>query len=520
MLLSIGSCVLDTAAFELRRDGKPVAVEPKVFDFLTMLARNPGQLISRNEMIDALWAGRIVSEASLSSCVKAARRAVGDDGKVQNVIRTVHGRGFKLVPTAAESLRVGAGPESAAVPAGEPLTLPKEPSIAVLPLDVMSSAQGSDIVASGFVQDIITGLGRSRRLLVIARGTVFALSRQASDPREVARTLGVRYVLSGCLRYDGSRLRLSVALTDAPEPFEIWAESFDRNVDDIFALQDEISDLVINRVQATIETSERRRALLRPVASLDAWAAYYRARWHLDRHTADDYDQAESLLKQAEKLDPDAARIHAGLSFVHRQRAFLNLRADREGEIRRAIDRAKHSLSLEPEDPQARWAYGRALMLRNDVGSALHEFEAATSLNPSFAIGQYSVGFARSMIGATAPSDEALGKARRLSPLDPMRFAMLATHAFNCAATGQHERAVELAGLAAAHPNAHFHIVAIAALCGAIAGKKPVADKYARLLRQAKPDYGAAEFFSAFPFQSADYVATFRRGFKLLGLPA
>ncbi len=212
MLLTIGSCVVDTVTFELRRDGKPVAVEPKVFDFLVMLARNPGRVISRDEIIDTLWSGRIVSEASLSSCVKAARRAVGDDGKAQNVIRTVHGRGFKLVPAAAERLRVEAGPEKAAVPAGEKLKTPKEPSIAVLPFDVMSSVQGSDIIAGGFVQDIITGLGRSRRLFVIGRGTVFALSRQARDPREVARTLGVRYVLSGYLRYDGSRLRLSVAL--------------------------------------------------------------------------------------------------------------------------------------------------------------------------------------------------------------------------------------------------------------------------------------------------------------------
>lgn len=527
MLLSVESCVVDTDKLEVRRAGQPVAIEPKAFDLLVLLIANRERVISRDEIIDKLWGGRAISDDALSSCVQAVRRALGDDGRAQRLVRTVHRRGFRfvgeVVAQEASALDVAASaaveedPLAALPDAG--LKPPGEPSIAVLPLEILSTVEGAGIVADGIVQDIITRLGRARRFFVIGRGTVFALRRQPHDPREVGRRLGVRYVLSGSLRHDGRRIRLNVSLADAAEPFDVWADSFDRDVGDILALQDEIAELVVGRVQSRIEEAERQKALHRPIAHLDAWSAYYRATWHLDRHTPGDYDQAEGFLKLAAKLDPGSARVFAGLSFVHRQRAFLNLTGDRESEVSRALDLATHSLSLEPQDPQAHWAYGRALMLRTEVEPALESFELATSLNPSFAIGQYSVGFARTMTGRTLPSDEALSTARRLSPIDPMRFAMLATHAFNGAITGDHARAAELAQRAAAQPNAHFHIVAIAALCSVLAGQRMAAETYTGRLRLLRPHYRGADFFEAFPFQAAAHIATFRKGFELLGLP-
>lgn len=535
MQMSVGSCVVDTAAREVRRDGGVVAVEPKVFDLLVLLLTNRDRVVTRDEIVEAIWSGRIVSEASLSTCIKAARRAVGDDGKSQRMIRTVQRRGFRAVApvvpydhpvpnvSMSPAAEVPSGParetmEPPSDSATSPLKPPGELSVAVLPFEILSATEGAGIIADGLVQDIITGLGRGRQLFVIGRGTVFALRHEARNPRAVGRTLGVRYVLHGCLRHDGRRIRVNVSLMDETDPFEVWAETFDRDVDDIFALQDEIAGLVVSRVQAKIEDVERHRALLRPISGLDAWSAYYRACWHLDRHTQQDYDRAEEFLVHAARLDPGAARIYAGLSFVHRQRAFLNLGVDRESEIRRAVDLATHSLSLEPDDPRARWAFGRALMLRNDVEAALQEFELATSLNPSFAIGQYSVGFARSMSGRTAPSDDALATARRLSPIDPMRFAMLATHAFNCAISGRHARASDLAQLASVQPNAHVHIIAVAAACSALAGRRTSAEKHVARLRRVRPEYSSAEFFDAFPFQSPDHVAIFREGLAAAGL--
>ncbi|QQS12648.1 MAG: winged helix-turn-helix domain-containing protein [Rhodospirillales bacterium] len=532
MLLSVNSHVIDTATREVRRAGRPIAVEPKVFDLLLFLIAHRDRVLAKDEIVERIWARRAVSDAALSSCVKAARRALGDDGRAQSVIRTVHRRGFRFIGAVAEDAPPVAAPGSGVAPGDDPggapppgmalhqdLTPPREPSIVVLPIEILSATEGAGTVADGIVQDIITGLGRTRRFFVIGRGTAFALRGRAGDPRDVARSLGVRYILSGSLRYDGRRIRLSASLADAVEPFEVWADSFDRAVDDILALQDEVSELIVSRVQTRIEDSERREAMRRPIARLDAWSAYYRARWHLDRHTARDYDEAEGLLGVAARLDPTAARIFAGLSFVHRQRAFLNLTTDRGAEVERAVDLARHSLSLDPQDPQSHWAFGRALMLRCEVEAARQAFETSTSLNPSFAIGQYSVGFAHAMAGTTGTSDEALAKALRLSPIDPMRFAMLATHAFNCVRSGEPERAADLARLAAAQPNAHYHIFAIAALCGALAGQRQDAGRHLRRLRGIRTDYTSADFFDAFPFQSEAHIAMFREGFKLIGIP-
>src|SRR5262249_39807558 len=159
-------------------------------------------------------------------------------------------------------------------------------------------------------------------------------------------------------------------LIDGVEGGEIWADYFDRSLDDIFAVQDEITDVIVGRVHSEVQLAERQRALLTPMTNLDAWSAYHRGCWHMDRHTPGDYERAEELFKLAGQLDPRSARVFAALPSVHRQRAFLELSSDRKGEIGRAAELAQHSLSLDPHDPQAHWAIGRALMLRRDRGAA------------------------------------------------------------------------------------------------------------------------------------------------------
>ncbi|MGE0854119.1 MAG: winged helix-turn-helix domain-containing tetratricopeptide repeat protein [Geminicoccaceae bacterium] len=536
MLLTVGSCVVDTATLQVRRDGELVAVQPKVFDLLVLLLSNSDRVVGRQEIVDKLWSGRVISDAALSTCIKSARRAIGDNGRSQQIIRTVRGRGLRASgPVVVSTRPAGARPQATDVadPAGARnqaadhraelaalgLKPPRELSIAVLPFVAIDGVEGAQGFADGFVQDLITQLGRTRCLFVISRGTVFALRHLIMSPHEIGRALGVRYVLSGSLRYDGRRIRMNVSLADPDQPFEIWSERFDRQVADMFTVQEELAELIVGRAQSEITEVEKQKALMRPIADLDAWSAYYRASWHLDRHTATDYDQAETLLKLAARLDPGAARVHAGLSFVHRQRAFLDLSKDREGDMLRAIEFAHHSLALEPRDPQAHWAFGRALMLRNEVEVARQAFDTAASLNPSFAMGQYSLGFAQSMLGRTEVSDDALSRSRRLSPLDPMRFAMLATHAFNCAVEERLGRAVELARQAAAQPNAHYHIVAIAALCCALGSRPEVAARYMESLREVRPSYQVGDFFRAFPFQSKRHIGMFRRGFKVLGVP-
>jgi TolB-like protein len=529
MILSFDSCEIDTVALELRRAGKRVAVEPKVFDLLLLLASNHDRAVSRDEVIEKIWSGRSVSDAAVSTCIKAARKAIGDDGKAQRLIRTLQRRGFRFVGSVTDELeKDGAGVkltnvrERSKVSSSNPeiggidMRLPQQPSIAVIPFEALSDANDRPSLAYGLARDVTTRLGRARWLFVIARDT--ALQLQARDTHEIGATVGVRYVLRGSVQSSAKRVRVNVALVDCIDRVEIWAELFDRRLDDIFSIQDEISEAVVCRVHSEIELKERRRALLKPLANLDAWSAFHRACWHMDRHTVDDYARAEVAFRRAAELDPAGSRIFAGLSAVHRQRAFLGLGKDRNHETRKALDLAQHSLSLDPNDPQARWAAGRALMLRNEVEPALSEFEMANRLNPSFALSQYSVGFAQAMMGRNVPSDEALIKARRLSPIDPMRFAMVATQAFNALALSNHALAADLAELAAAEPNAHYHIVAVAAVCSALAGRKTAQVKFLRRLLTAHPRYSSQDYFRAFPFRRDADVTTWRKGFKLLEL--
>ncbi|MGE0768749.1 MAG: winged helix-turn-helix domain-containing protein [Hyphomicrobiaceae bacterium] len=504
-------------------------VEPKAFDLILLLAERSDRVVTRDELIEVLWQGRVISDAALSTCIKAARRAIGDTGRLQRLIRTYPRRGLRFVGTVATVGRSSASQAASPVQAMSTevakapnpgaaieLELQEGPSIAVLPFELVGSGDDHWGIAHGLARDITTRLGRAHWLFVISRGSAFQFRPDAVH--EIGTALAVRYVLQGSTQSTTRRVRVNVALIDTARRLEVWSELFDRNIGDVFLIQEEITEAIVTSVQSHIEQNERKRALLKPMASLDAWSAYHRGWWHMDRHSPGDYAQAETCFKLATRLDPSAARAFAGLSAVHRQRAFLNLTTTRQNDVRRALELAQQSLSLDHADPQAHWAMGRALMLQDDVPAALTEFETANMLNPSFAMSQYSVGFGRSMIGEAATSDQALLRSLRLSPIDPMRFAMLATRAFNAALSGNLADAADLATLAAAQPNAHLHILAIASVCNALAGRADAADGFAQRLRRLRSEYTSADFFRAFPFRTRASVELWRKGFRLIGL--
>jgi TolB-like protein/tetratricopeptide (TPR) repeat protein len=509
--------VIDVAMREVRRRDTIVAVEPKVFDLLHHLVENRCRVVTKDELIAQIWQGRVMSDAALSSCVKAARRAVGDDGRQQRLIRTVHRRGFRFVgPVVANEGRSSADrvpgapapccaaphPEVATADAAAfdlDLSLPARPSIAVLPIRALTGDQAI-LLADGFTHDLTVRLARTRWLFVTARASAARFGNTSLAPAGIGERLGVRYFVGGSLMTDGRRLRLTVTLTDTRRNCEIWAEHFDRTIDDMFAVHDEIGDHVVAIVDAEIERIERQRALLAPSASLDAWSAYHRARHHLYRYTAEDCDRAEHYLAIAARLDPHASRVFAGLSFVHWQRAFLEVGSDRAGEIARTFEHARHAVALDPRDPQGHWALGRAFLLEGDVEQAVEELKAAVDLNPNFAIGQYSLAFGLSFGDDSARAFERVAKARRLSPYDPMTYAFLAVRAFLHAMQGEPGEAAAWARRAARQPNAHYHIQAIAGWCHQVAGRVAEAQHYIARLRSLRPDYSREDYFRAFPF--------------------
>ena len=534
---AIENHVIDVAMREVRRRDAVVAVEPKVFDLLLHLVENHCRVVSKEELIAQIWQGRAISDAALSSCVKAARRAIADDGRQQRLIRTIHRHGFRFVGAVAApaqgtpadgtpgtpALRHAAGDRDAAAAAledagfGLDLSLPARPSIAVLPIRALGGGDEPGLFADGFTHDLTMRLARTRWLFVTARASAARFKNGTLDPGGIGERLGVRYVVDGSLMVVGRRLRLTIALTDTRRNCEVWAEHFDRAIDDFFAVQSEIGDRVAAVVECEIERMERQRALLEPFASLDAWSAYHRARHHLYRYTAEDCAQAEHYLGIASALDPCASRVFAGLSFVHWQRAFLEIASDRAGALAKSFECARHSVALDALDPQAHWALGRAYLLEGDTEAAMEELEAAVDLNPNFAIGQYSLAFGLGFGKDSARGFDCVAKARRLSPCDPMTYAFFAVRATLHGVHGEADEAAEWSRRAVRQPNAHYHIQAIAGWCHQLAGKDAEAHSYIAQLRSFRPGYSRADYFRVFPF-CAEKRAVIDGAFAALGI--
>ena len=292
---------INVARRELRRAGAIVHMEPQVFDLLVHLVRNRDRIVSKDELIDAIWQGRIISEAALSSRISAARRALGDSGNDQTSFAPCTSAGFassamsttfrcRRRRPAVNGLRRRLGSQRRGRPScpmpspkGRALPLPDKPSIAVLPFQNMSHDPDQEYFADGLTEDIITGLSRQRWFFVIARNSSFTYKGQAVDVRDVAGQLGVRYVLEGSVRKAANRVRVTGQLIDAVNGNHLWADKYDRELADIFALQDDITNRVIGSVAPQILVAEVARVQRKPPQSIDAWDLVMQAVPHMWR---------------------------------------------------------------------------------------------------------------------------------------------------------------------------------------------------------------------------------------------
>src|SRR5256714_4592670 len=249
-------------------------MQPQVFDLLVHLLKHRDRVVSRNDLIDLVWRGRIVSDSTLDSRINAARNAVGDNGKEQKLIRTIPRTGIRFV--GAVSGQSDDAPPAVAVPEdGEqphvPLPLPDRPAIAVLPFDNMSGNQEQDYFSDGISEDIITGLSKLRWFFVIARNSSFTYKGTAVDIKRAARELGVRYVLEGSVRKGGTRVRITAQLIDAATGNHIWADRYDGDLTDVFALQDKITNSVASAIEPRLLEAEGVRSQNRAPSDIRAW---------------------------------------------------------------------------------------------------------------------------------------------------------------------------------------------------------------------------------------------------------
>ena len=498
MLYRFGPFELDTARVELRAGGEVRPVERQVFALLTLLVENRERLVSRDEIIEKVWDGRVVSDSAVASRVKSARQALGDDGQAQRFIKTIHRQGFRFVAevkAAQDAEPVG----PAAVPPAEQSA---RPSIAVLPFRLVGDAGPYAAIAEALPHDLITDLSRLRWLFVTARGSSFRLRASDADMGEIGRLLGVRYCLSGTVEMAGKSLTVTVELVDTRDGGVVWADRFAVSIDDVHQVRDEIRARVLTALEIRIPLHEADLARLTVTENLDAWSAYHLGLQHMYRFNRKDNAAATALFQQAVARDPGFARAHAGLSFVHFQTAFLRHTDDLPGEIALARHFAVRGFELDPIDPFVNFTMGRSYWLVGDLEGSLAWLERATSISPNYAQGIYARAWTETLAGHGLEGRRHVDLAMRLSPLDPLYYAMLGTRAFTHMALGEDVEAAEWAERAARSPGAHVLIAMIAAAAHAIAGNEARAGWWAKDVRERNAALTRDDFFRSFPMRS------------------
>ena len=373
MIYRFGSFELDVHAAELRADGRARRLEPQVFALLALLVENHERLVSKDEIIEKVWRGRAVSDAAVASRVKSARQALGDDGRTQRFIRTVHRRGFRFVAhvqaeraAACPGLGSAAGDVRDSQQPGEAVySRPgaSRPSLAVLPFRIIGEPVRYAAFAEALPDELITELSRLRWLFVTARGSSFRCSLGHNTFSDIGRLLGVRYCLWGTLEASNRRLLVTVELIGTHDEGVVWAERFAGQVDDVHAMREEIRARVLTALDLRIPMHEAARARTAVPDDLDAWSAYHLGMQHIYRFDRADNAAAARLFERAVSLDPSFARAHAGVSFVHFQTAFMRYTADIAAEARAARRSAERALELDPLDPFVNFTMGRSYWL-------------------------------------------------------------------------------------------------------------------------------------------------------------
>lgn len=504
MRYRFGEFELDTAQVELRSGGQRCALEPQVYAVLELLITHRDRLVSKEELIEKVWAGRCVSDSALSSRVKSARQALGDDGSAQRAIRTLHGRGFRFVAEVEASpseLGAGAAPLTALEHRADLRCSATQPSIAVLAFEWLGDAGAYQSLAQALPHELISELTRLRWLFVTAPNSSLRLRASTHPPRALGSLLGVRYALSATLELSGRRLTVAANVVDTRDGGVVWMDRFSRALDDIHAMREALCAGVLAALEVRIPLHEAARAQRAPSEALDAWAAYHLGLQEVYRFTREGNAAATALFAKSLALEPTCARAHAGLSFVHFQRAFLRQTDDVPGEVSLARRFAEQGVALDPLDPFVNFTMGRTFWLEGDLATSLVWLERSTQLSPHYAHGIYARAWAEALSGRGREGGAHVELAMRLSPIDPLSYAMLGTRAFAHLVDGEHDAAAACAERAARSPGAHVLISMLATAAHALNGDGQRASAWAANVRSRHTGLVRADFFRAFPLQ-------------------
>jgi TolB-like protein/DNA-binding winged helix-turn-helix (wHTH) protein/Tfp pilus assembly protein PilF len=465
MQFVFAGCVLDGDKREFTRHSEPVAMEPQVFDLLLYLLQNRDRVVSRDDLIASVWNGRIVSESTLSTRITAARKAIGDTGEDQILIKTYPRKGIRFVgdlqttgvPRPNERGQGPAVPPSSVrgAPTG-PIEWGGRPSVAVLPFNNLSGDAEQDYFSDGITEDIITALSKYRSLAVIARNSSFAFKGAGGDTRSAGLTLGADYLVDGSVRKVADRVRVTTQLVETETGRQLWADRYDRDLKELFDLQDEITTAIAGRIEPEVGAAERMRVERKAVPALHAWDFFRLGTKHFYKSTPADNREAQRLLRRAIELDPTLAEAYGFLCYAIVVSMTYFGTEPSEDTLQEALAAGRKGVELDEQDALMRFTYGRALLAAKAYGDAIAELEIAIDLNPYLAPSYCGLGDSLTYEGRFDEAIPYFQKAIELSPHDPLRWAFYSYRALAHIFARQFDLASECAHKATRVPNAHY----------------------------------------------------------------
>jgi TolB-like protein/tetratricopeptide (TPR) repeat protein len=510
---------LDTDRRELHRGPDVLSVAPQVFDLLEYLVRHRERVVSKDDLIDAIWNGRVVSDAALTTRMNVARGAIGDTGEQQRLIKTLPRKGFRFVGQVKEAQ--GPEPDDGVeeTPRAAP-TLPDKPSIAVLPFANLSSDPEQEYFADGIVEDITMALSRFPWLFVIARNSSFTYKGRTVDVKLVGRDLGVRYVLEGSVRKTGSRMRIAGQLINAQSGEHLWADHFDGSLEDMFDLQDHVTASVVGAIAPKLEREEFNRARRKPPESLSAYDHYLRGMAKSPPTTIEVHSEALQHFLKAIELDPGLACAYGMAAWCYVSRKVRGWMTDQAREIAEATRLARKATRLGGDDPVALCMGGYALaVLAREFDDAEAFIDRGLAINPNLAQGWRFSAWLRIWTGEPDLALEHVARAVRLSPLDPQRFAAYGAVAYAHFLEGRYEMAAAAAEKAMRNRATYLVEICVSAASNALAGRpEPARIAMSRAL-ECNPELRASNLGELIPFRRPEDLAKLTRGLRNAGLP-
>jgi TolB-like protein len=518
---SFADYTLDVDRRELICGSSPVDVEPQVFDLLHYLVQNCNRVVSKDDLIAAVWRGRTVSDSTIASRINAARRALGDSGQAQGLIRTVARKGLRFVGDVRTDAEDGepapaAGPpqNGAREPARRALPPLDRPAIAVLPFVNMSGEPEQDYFSDGISEDIITALSRLRWFFVIARNSSFSFKGKSVDLKEIAEELGVGYIVEGSVRKSGDRVRITAQLSDVATARQVWGERYDRRLADVFAVQDEITDAIVAAIEPQLYAAEHFRAARKPPECLAVWDLVMRALSHFWRVTREDNVAAQALLEKAIAIKPDCAQALAVLAVSHTFGTHMGWE-DRAVAVPVAERAALAAIRADSDDPWANLAIAAVNVYLGRVDDALAAYETALRLNPNFSLAQGYYGLMLSYVGRWKEGAEAARRALRLSPRDPFSAIYSGVIGYAEFVGRNYDEAMRVAREGIRQRADFVGAYRVLTAAAAMKGELDVARAALQELRRAQPNISLAWIASLIPYaqesEREHYLEAFRR---------